>query len=89
VLKPEDASTLAAYCEHVAEFQTATRALEDAGSLFIDAKQGTIPHPAVAVRRNAGSRVQALAKEFGLTPSSEQDLAGDDGGTNGGDGNPF
>jgi P27 family predicted phage terminase small subunit len=80
VLKPGDASVLAIYCESVAEYRLATHAIEEHGSLFFEAKQGLIPHPAVSVRRNAGARAQALAKEFGLTPSSEQDLARGDGG---------
>lgn len=89
LLKPEDAAVLAVFCESVAEFRLATQELEDNGSIFYEAKQGLIPHPAVAVRRNAGARVQALAKEFGLTPSSEQNLARDDGGLGDDGGNPF
>ncbi|WP_218062938.1 phage terminase small subunit P27 family [Arthrobacter sp. SDTb3-6] len=48
LLKPEDRAVLAAYCETWAEFRNATRAIQENGSLLIDAAQGTIPHPAVA-----------------------------------------
>jgi len=75
LLKPEDRGVLAAYCETWAEFRKATIAIQENGSLLIEVAQGTIPHPAVAIRRNAGARLQSFAKEFGLTPSSEQDLA--------------
>lgn len=87
LLKPEDRAVLAAYCETWAEFRNATIAIQENGSLLFEAAQGTIPHPAVSVRRNAGARLQSLAKEFGLTPSSEQELSGDD--DNNGDDNPF
>lgn len=87
IVKAEDRAVLATYCETWAEFRSATLALQAHGSLTIDAKQGEIPHPAVAIRRNAGHRLQLLAREFGLTPSSEQSLAkeSDDGD----DDNPF
>jgi P27 family predicted phage terminase small subunit len=87
IVKAEDRAVLATYCETWSEFKAATLALQEHGSLTIEAKQGEIPHPAVAIRRNAGHRLQLLAREFGLTPSSEQSLAkeSDDGE----DDNPF
>ena len=87
LLKPEDRAVLAAYCETWAVFVEATRTLQREG-LTIDAKQGTLPHPAVGIARNAGRELRSFAVQFGLTPSSEQALArgSDDGGE---DDNPF
>jgi P27 family predicted phage terminase small subunit len=88
LLKETDGPSLAAYCETWAEFVAATLELQAHGSLTIDAKQGEIPHPAVAIRRNAGRELRSWANQFGLTPSSEQ-MLGRDGGDGEGEANPF
>jgi P27 family predicted phage terminase small subunit len=88
VVKAEDAAVLAAYCEAVSEFRAATEALTAAGALTIVTPSGIErPHPLVQVRAQASARLQALAREFGLTPSSEQNLSreSDDGDAD----NPF
>lgn len=87
LLKPEDRAALAAYCEAWATFVQATRVVQQEG-LTIDAKQGTLPHPAVGIARAAGRELRSWAGHFGLTPSTEQALArgADDGGE---DDNPF
>lgn len=86
LLKPEDRAVLVTYCEAWAVFCEATDAIRREG-LFIDAKQGMIPHPAVGIQRAAAKEVRAIAAHFGLTPSTEQALAR--GGDSGDDGNPF
>ncbi|MEV2274046.1 phage terminase small subunit P27 family [Nocardiopsis sp. NPDC049922] len=86
LLKPEDRAALAAYCESWATFVTATRQVQKEG-LTIDAAQGTLPHPAVAIARNAGREMRAWAGHFGLTPSTEQALAR--GADDDGEDNPF
>lgn len=64
---------LAAYCETWATFVDATRTVHREG-LTIDAKQGTLPHPAVAIARNAGREVRSFASQFGLSPAAEMAL---------------
>lgn len=88
LLKEIDGPALATYCETWAEFVAATMELQAHGRLTIQANQGEIPHPAVAIRRNAGRELRAWANQFGLTPSAEQAL-GKDGGDTDGDSNPF
>jgi len=87
LLKPEDRAALAAYCEAWATFVAATRVVQKEG-LTINAKQGTLPHPAVGIARAAGREMRSWAGHFGLTPSTEQALArGPDDGNE--DDNPF
>lgn len=86
LLKPEDRAALAAYCEAWATFRQATELVQREG-LTIEAKQGTLTHPAVGIARAAGREVRAWAAHFGLTPSSEQALSR--GADDGGDDNPF
>ncbi|MFE9920456.1 phage terminase small subunit P27 family [Streptomyces sp. NPDC005774] len=74
LLKPEDRAALAAYCEAWATFREATETVWREGLTF-DAKQGTLPHPAVGIARAAGRELRAWAGHFGLTPSTEQALA--------------
>lgn len=74
LLKPEDRAALAAYCEAWATFREATETVQREGLTF-EAKQGTLPHPAVGIARAAGRELRAWAGHFGLTPSTEQQLA--------------
>ncbi|MES9587807.1 MULTISPECIES: phage terminase small subunit P27 family [unclassified Streptomyces] len=74
LLKPEDRAALAAYCEAWATFRTASETVAREG-LTIEAKQGTLAHPAVGIARAAGREMRAWAAHFGLTPSTEQGLA--------------
>jgi P27 family predicted phage terminase small subunit len=74
LLKPEDRGSLAAYCEAWATFREATETVAREGLTF-EAKQGTLPHPAVGIARSAGRELRAWAAHFGLTPSTEQQLA--------------
>ncbi|GAA4911319.1 phage terminase small subunit P27 family [Streptomonospora salina] len=87
LLKSEDRAALAAYCEAWSTFVTATRQVQKEG-ITVEAAQGTLPHPAVAIARNAAKEVRAWAAHFGLTPSTEQALGrkADDGSE---DENPF
>lgn len=73
LVKQEDAAALASYCEAWATFVEATQTVQRDG-LTIDAKQGMLAHPAVAIARNAGRELRAWAAHFGLTPSTEQAL---------------
>lgn len=73
LVKQEDAAALASYCEAWATFVDATLIWHREG-MTIEAKQGLLAHPAVAIARNAGRELRAWAAHFGLTPSSEQAL---------------
>lgn len=87
LVKEGDRAALAAYCEAWATFRQATETVQHEG-LTIEAKQGTLAHPAVAIARAAGRELRSWAAHFGLTPSTEQALArtgGDDGDAE----NPF
>lgn len=90
--KREDLVSLSAYCEAAADFIQATRELSEhvakEGTVNMEAPQGLIPHPAVRAKREAMNQVRSWAREFGLTPSTEEVLAG--GGAGGDDEeNPF
>jgi P27 family predicted phage terminase small subunit len=74
LLKPEDRAALAAYCEAWATFRQASELVQREGLTF-EAKQGTLPHPAVGIARAAGRELRAWAAHFGLTPSTEGALA--------------
>lgn len=86
LLKPEDRALLVTYCETWAVFMEATDAIRNEG-LFIDAKQGLLPHPAVGIQRTAGRELRTLAAHFGLSPLTEQALGR--GAGDGDDDDPF
>lgn len=86
LLKEEDRAVLTAYCETWATFVDASRVVRREG-LTIDAKQGTLPHPAVGIARNAGRELRAFANHFGLSPAAEMALGKVTGGEE--DSNPF
>lgn len=88
MLKPEDRAVLAAYCETWSTFVTATRIVAVEG-LTIEAKQGTLPHPAVGIARNAGRELRAFAGQFGLSPVAEGGLAMDGDAGDADENNPF
>jgi P27 family predicted phage terminase small subunit len=73
LLKEEDRATLTAYCETWATFVEATRQVRREG-LTIEAKQGTLPHPAVGIARNAGRELRGFGNLFGLSPAAEMAL---------------
>lgn len=87
LVKEQDRAALAAYCEAWATFVSATRIVQAEG-LVIEARQGKLAHPCVAIARNAGREMRSWAAHFGLTPSTEQALARGGGG-DGGEDNPF
>ena len=51
------------------------------GALTMNAKQGVIPRPEVAIARTAWAEARRFAQEFGLTPASRSRVphAGDGG----------
>ncbi|WP_331445854.1 phage terminase small subunit P27 family [Streptomyces xanthochromogenes] len=87
LVKESDRAALASYCESWATFVEATQTVQREG-LTIEARQGTLAHPAVAIARAAGREVRSWAAHFGLTPSTEQALARS-GSDDGDESNPF
>nr|BEK68845.1 phage terminase small subunit P27 family [Kitasatospora purpeofusca] len=87
LVKEGDRAALAAYCEAWSVFREATETVQREG-LTIEARQGTLAHPAVAIARAAGRELRSWAAHFGLTPSTEQALARS-GGDDGSEANPF
>jgi P27 family predicted phage terminase small subunit len=79
-----DQSTLAAYCQSLAEYHAATRQLIAEGSLIeqtIYARDSgkavgtrTVPHPAVSLPKSAYNVMRRFAAEFGLTPVSRKKI---------------
>ena len=65
-------SSLVGYCETWAMFKAATLVIQEHGGITIDARQGMLPHPAVAIQRNTGAELRRWACEYGMTPASEQ-----------------
>ncbi|WP_432147945.1 phage terminase small subunit P27 family [Streptomyces sp. bgisy029] len=88
LVKEQDRAALAAYCEAWATFREATETVQREG-MTIDAKQGTLAHPAVGIARAAGRELRSWAAHFGLTPSTEQALARSGGDDDGDEANPF
>lgn len=88
LVKREDAAALASYCQSWATFVEATLTVQRDG-LTIEAKQGLLAHPAVAIARNAGRELRAWVAHFGLTPSSEQALGNREASGDSSDANPF
>lgn len=86
LLKEGDAEVLATYCELWVDFVEATATLKREG-YYIDARQGTLKHPAVGIKHQAARELRAIAAHFGLTPSTEQALAR--GGADDDEENPF
>ncbi len=87
LVKEQDRAALVAYCEAWATFVSATRVVQEEG-LVIEARQGKLAHPCVAIARNAAREMRSWAAHFGLTPSTEQALARGEGG-DGDEANPF
>ncbi|WP_354596085.1 phage terminase small subunit P27 family [Streptomyces sp. JL1001] len=88
LVKEQDRAALAAYCEAWATFREATETVQREG-MTIEAKQGTLAHPAVGIARAAGRELRSWAAHFGLTPSTEQALARSGGDDDGDEANPF
>ena len=73
-VKAVDAIGLAAYCEAVARFKTATELIGRAGLMIRDRDGMVRKNPAVAQARDASLEIRMWAREFGLTPAARQPL---------------
>lgn len=76
LLKSEDYAALVEHCQTWSTYITAIREVRASGITVFDPKmQRVIKNPALLVAEKAGSELRASCREFGLTPSSEQNLA--------------
>jgi P27 family predicted phage terminase small subunit len=90
LLKSIDRAALTSYCMAWARLVEASGIVAIEGMVLHDDKQGKAQrHPALLTAEAASKELRAWAGEFGLTPSSEQRLAGTKGGDDGAQGNPF
>ena len=78
LLTPATRSSLVGYCQTWSKYVRAQAELDayyaETGRMTIDAKQGTIPHPCVAMSRAEGVELRRWCTEFGFTPSAEGKL---------------
>lgn len=90
LIKPEDRATFAAYCNAWARYVDAVQMYTDQGMTTYSLKTGReFVHPAVAIAQTASAELLRYAREFGLTPSAEQNLAAGLGDEGNGDDNPY
>ncbi|BBX73914.1 hypothetical protein MSHI_18200 [Mycobacterium shinjukuense] len=76
LLKSADSQVLACYCQVVADHAAAVATLAAEGRVVANPTTGhQHPHPAVADARASRAQILQFAREFGLTPASEQRLA--------------
>jgi P27 family predicted phage terminase small subunit len=76
LLKDEDRETFAAYCSTWSRFTTAVQAYQAEGLTITTPPSGRrLAHPAVAIAEQASAQLLRFAREFGLTPSAEINLA--------------
>ena len=86
--KTLDRQALASYCLAV-ERQWAAQALVREQGVITIGQRGAVKNPAVTVVEEAGRMIRAWAREFGFTPSAENNLAGKRQPEPTDDGNPF
>ena len=97
LVKPEDRSTLAAYCELWSRWVAAQASIRKHGLTVRNEstrKDGTTSvwwtkNPAVAIAEQAETRLRQYANEFGLTPAAERNVSKRDDGRSEFEENPF
>lgn len=90
LIKPEDRSTFASYCETWATFVAATRVVQKEGITAVNPDSGRISmHPAVQIQDKAATQLRQYAAHFGLTPAAERNVSKRDDGRGEFEENPF
>lgn len=75
LLKPEDFAALVEHCETWATYIEAIALVRRDGIVVTNPDNGRqYKNPALAAVESAGQQLRASCREFGLTPSSEQNL---------------
>jgi P27 family predicted phage terminase small subunit len=86
LLKAEDFAALVEHCETWATYVEAVKLVREDGIVLVNPDNGRkYKNPALAAAEAAGQQLRASCREFGLTPSSEQNVGKPMRGT-GGDG---
>jgi P27 family predicted phage terminase small subunit len=90
LVKPEDRSTLALYCETWATWVEALAVVRAEGVTVVNPKSGRQgKHPAQSVVEIAGAQLRTFAHEFGLSPSAENNVGKAPASDGGSEENPF
>jgi P27 family predicted phage terminase small subunit len=90
LIKPEDRSTLASYCETWATFVRATCEVHREGITVTNPQSGRVSvHPAVMAQDKAATQLRHYAAHFGLTPAAERNVSKRDDGRGEFEENPF
>lgn len=76
LLKPEDLTSFASYCETWTTYREALEQVRS-GGLIVENPTTGMPHrnPALQALESAGTQLLRFAQQFGLTPSAEVALA--------------
>ena len=75
LLKSEDFAALVEHCETWATYVEAVRLVRADGVVLVNPDNGRkYKNPALAAAESAGQQLRASCREFGLTPSSEQNI---------------
>lgn len=81
LLKPEDYAALVEHCETWSTYIACVALVRQDGIVLVNPENGRIyKNPALAAAEAAGAQLRASCREFGLTPSAEQNLAKAPGG---------
>lgn len=91
LLKGEDFAALVEHCETWSTYVQALQLVRANGIVLINPDNGRVyKNPALAAAEAAGQQLRASCREFGLTPSSEQNLGKPMGGdSDGGENDPY
>lgn len=90
LLKPEDFAALVEHCETWATYLEAVKLVRENGVVLTNPDNGRqYKNPALSAAEAAGQQLRASCREFGLTPSSEQNLGAPMGGDGGGGEDPY
>lgn len=75
LLKAEDFAALVEHCETWATYMEALRLVRSEGIVLVNPDNGRVyKNPALSAAEAAGQQLRASCREFGLTPSSEQNV---------------
>jgi P27 family predicted phage terminase small subunit len=75
VLTVWDVSLFVTYCDAVAQYENARRAVAEDGILTTGQKGNQVTNPAVRVQRDAAETMRRVGALFGLTPSDRAHLS--------------
>jgi P27 family predicted phage terminase small subunit len=86
ILTTADREMMAAYCEAVADYRTATETLAKTGLLVQGQKGNAVTNPLWRIKRDAARQIAEGSARFGLTPADRVRLMGEpDGSSSHGD----